>query len=402
MNHDQHIDHRRLGRELDLFDSDPLIGAGLPYWLPDGAAARQAVEDWLREVERRAGYQQVFSPVLGKRELYEISGHWAHYREDMFATMRDGHEELVLRPSLCPHHALIYRSRGRSYRDLPMRVSEIGGQFRAERSGVLGGLTRVRAMALGDAHVFCAPEQVADEVAAALDLIDKAYDALGLAIHRVRLSLRGAGGKYVADPGMWDHAEAALEKVLLQRGRPFEAAEGEGAFYGPKIDIQVLDAAGRESTLSTVQLDFHQPAAFDLTYIGADGAQHRPVMIHRGIVGSMERLFAQLLEVHQGAFPSWCAPVQLVVLPVSEPHQEAAAALSREAVCRGLRSRVEAQGTLGSRIRASRRAPYVAVVGAREAADRTVSLRARGGVDLGVAPLGAALDRVVRACAPPH
>ena len=280
-------DHRQLGRELGLFDSDPLIGAGLPYWLPAGAAIRHAIEEFVREVERRAGYQHVYSPVLGKRELYEISGHWAHYRDDMFPPMSAGGDQMVLRPSLCPHHAVIYRSRQRSYRELPLRLAELGGQFREEASGALGGLTRVRAMQLNDAHVFCPPADIATEAAAILDMIGHAYDALGITAHHYRLSLRGDTAKYAGDAEMWDQGEQALAEVLDRRGLPYESAAGEGAFYGPKIDVQILDPAGRESTLSTVQLDFYQPRQFELSYVAADQSLQRPVMIHRSIVGSL-------------------------------------------------------------------------------------------------------------------
>ncbi|HZD74408.1 MAG TPA: aminoacyl--tRNA ligase-related protein, partial [Actinomycetota bacterium] len=259
-------DHHRLGRQLDLFDTDPLIGAGLPYLLPAGAAIRRAVEDYILQAERRAGYQHVHSPVLGKRELYELSGHWAHFGDDMFPPMELGSDQLVLRPALCPHHALIYRSRHRSHRDLPLRIAELGGMYRAELSGVLGGLSRVRAIQLNDAHVFCTLDQVPGEVGGALDMIDRAYAALGIRAARYRLSLRGKGGKYVADAAMWDRAEAILAEVLRARGVPFDAEAGEGAFYGPKIDLQIVDAAGREATLSTVQVDFHQPRSFDLRY----------------------------------------------------------------------------------------------------------------------------------------
>ena len=278
-------DHRKLGRELGLFDTDPLIGAGLPYWLPAGAAVRHALEEYLRELERRAGYQHVYSPVLGKRELYEISGHWSHYRDGMYPPMEvgpveSGGEQVVLRPSLCPHHALIYRSRGRSYRELPLRLAELGGQYRTELSGVLGGLTRVRAMQLNDAHIFCTPDQAAAEARAALAMIRQAYAALGIEPARYRLSLRGpaspGSGKYVGDPRIWDQAAAMLAGILDDSGLPWEAGEGEAAFYGPKIDVQVADAAEREATLSTVQVDFYQPDRFGLQYTGADGATAPP------------------------------------------------------------------------------------------------------------------------------
>lgn len=307
-------DHRRLGRELGLFGTDPLMGAGLPYWLPDGATVRHALEEYVRETELRAGYRHVYSPVLGKRELYEISGHWEHYRDDMFPPMELGGQEVVLRPSLCPHHALVYRSRARSYRELPLRIAELGAMYRSEPSGVLGGLTRVRAVHLNDAHVFCTPDQAAAEARAALGLIRRAHADLGIEAARYRLSLPGPGGKYVTGPQLWRRAAALLEEAL--DGVPYEPVEGEAAFYGPKIDVQIADAAGRESTLSTVQIDFHQPERFGLRYTGPDGEKHQPVMVHRSVIGSVERAVAHLIEVHGGAFPAWLAPVQLVVLPV--------------------------------------------------------------------------------------
>ncbi|MGW8763127.1 threonine--tRNA ligase [Streptomyces sp. NPDC055815] len=389
-------DHRRLGRELNIFDTDPLIGSGLPYWLPDGAVVRHALEEYVREAERRAGYRHVYSPVLGKRELYEISGHWSHYSDDMFPPMDLGGEQFVLRPSLCPHHALMFRSRPHSYRELPLRMAELGGMYRSELSGVLGGLTRVRAIQLNDAHVFCTLEQAAGEAAGALELIRRAYEALGIVPARYRLSLPGPGGKYVAAPELWARSTALLREVLDASGLPYEAAEGEAAFYGPKIDVQVADGAGRESTLSTVQIDFHQPERFDLRYIGADGAKHRPVMIHRAVIGSVERAVAHLLEQHGGAFPAWLAPVQLVILPVSEAELPQADALAARCLARGLRAEVAGpdRGSLGARIREARLVPYQAVVGAREAADDLVALRLRDGRRLPAAPAEEVLGRI--------
>ncbi|HWS32959.1 MAG TPA: threonine--tRNA ligase [Actinoplanes sp.] len=365
----QAVDHRRLGRELDLFDSDPLIGAGLPFWLPAGAAARHEVESYLYELERRAGYQHVYSPALGKRRMYEMSGHWRNFADDMFPPMRVGDDELVLRPSLCPHHALIFRSRGRSYRALPLRVAELGQMYRAERSGVLGGLSRVRSMQLNDAHIFCAEDQASAEVAGVLDLMRQAHAALGMGPVSYQLSLRGPGKKYGGDDESWARAERLLRAALPDDVRE---VPGEAAFYGPKIDVQVQDPSGREWTLATVQIDYHQPEQFELEYVDADGSRKRPVMVHRSLVGSMERLFGHLIEVHQGAFPAWYAPVQLVILPVG-PDQDAAA---RElaAAAAGLRVEIHYDGSLGARIRKSRKCPYVAVVGARD-----VSLRRRNG-----------------------
>ncbi|MFE6780427.1 threonine--tRNA ligase [Streptomyces sp. NPDC057702] len=394
-------DHRTLGRELALFDTDPLIGAGLPYWLPDGAAVRHALEEYVREIECRAGYQHVYSPVLGKRELYEISGHWAHYRDDMYPPMDVGGEQVVLRPSLCPHHALIYRSRARSYRELPMRIAELGGMYRSELSGVLGGLTRVRAIQLNDAHVFCAPDQVADEVRGALALIGRAYAALGITPARYRLSLPGEGGKYAAAPEPWRRATALLVDALEGAGLPYEAVEGEAAFYGPKIDVQIVDGAGRESTLSTVQVDFHQPERFDLRYVGADGARHRPVMVHRSVIGSVERAVAHLIEVHGGAFPAWLAPTQLVLLPVGDAQVALAHDVAGRCRARGLRVEVAGpeRGTLGARVRAARLAPYQAVIGAREAEAGQLAVRLRDGRRLPARPVGEVLARVVAAVA---
>ncbi|MEV0588349.1 threonine--tRNA ligase [Nonomuraea sp. NPDC050310] len=391
-------DHRRLGRELDLFDTDPLVGSGLPYLLPAGAAVRGAVEDYVRELERRHGYQHVNSPVLAKRELYERSGHWAHYHEDMFPPMRVGGEEFVLRPSLCPHHALIYRARPRSHRDLPLRLAELGGMYRCELSGVLGGLTRVRAIQLNDGHVFCAPEQAAAEVGAALDLIARAHEQLGIRAVRHRLSLRGEGGKYVDDPELWERSERILREVLLERGVPFDEQRGESAFYGPKIDVQIADAAERETTLSTVQVDLYMPGRFELGYVAADQSRRRPVMVHRTLVGSMERLLSHLIEVHGGAFPAWLAPVQAVVLPVTESEVPAAENRLRECVAAGLRAELVApdRGSLGARIREQRLVPYQLVVGAREAAEGGAAVRARGGEQLGAVPI----DRLARLCRP--
>ncbi|MDI6407708.1 threonine--tRNA ligase [Streptomyces albus] len=394
---DAQHDHRGLGRRLELFDTDPLIGAGLPYWLPDGAAVRHALEEYIRDAERRAGYQHVYSPVLGKRELYELSGHWSHYADDMFPPMvlPDG-EQLLLRPSLCPHHAVIFRSRARSYRELPLRMAELGAMFRAELSGVLGGLTRVRAIQLNDAHLFCTLDQVAGEARAALEMIRDAYRALGIEAARYRLSLPGPGGKYVAAPDKWRRATALLRRALEEAGLPHEAAEGEAAFYGPKIDVQVADAAGREATLSTVQVDLHQPERFGLRYTGPDGAGHRPVMVHRAVIGSVERAVAQLIEVHGGAFPVWLAPAQVVVCAVSAAQADGAEAFAARCRAAGLRVRVSGpeRGSLGARVRQDRLVPYQAVVGEREAASGAVALRLRDGRRFGPLPQAEAVARI--------
>jgi len=400
-------DHRQLGRELAIFDTDPLIGAGLPYWQPAGAAIRHALEEYIRELERRAGYQHVYSPVLAKRELYEKSGHWEHYRDGMYPAMTigsdQGGEQVVLRPSLCPHHAVIYRSRARSYRDLPLRLAELGGQYRSELSGVLGGLTRVRAMQLNDAHIFCTPDQVAGEVAAALAMIRQAHRALGIEPARYRLSLASPAVKYAGSREIWDRATAILREVLAAAGVEYEAEPGEAAFYGPKIDVQVSDAAEREASIATIQVDYYQPDRFALDYVGADGARHRPVMVHRSIIGSIERQVAHLIDVHGGAFPPWLAPIQLVVLPITDAEIGQAQILVSQATEHGLRAELASGGSLAARIRAHKLVPYQAVIGKAEAAAGELSLRLRDGRKL--PPMSAAdaiarISRLVRACLP--
>ena len=394
-------DHRKLGRELDIFDTDPLIGAGLPYWLPAGAAVRHALECYVRELERRAGYQHVYSPVLGKRELYEISGHWEHYRDGMYPPMAMGggtsaDEQVVLRPSLCPHHAVMFRARARSYRDLPLRLAELGGQYRSELSGVLGGLSRVRAMQLNDAHIFCPSDQVQAEAAAALAMIRQAHQALGIESARYRLSLGSPAAKYAGSPEIWARATTTLRGVLASAGIDYDAEEGEAAFYGPKIDVQVADSAEREATIATIQVDFYQPERFALCYIGPDGGRHRPVMVHRSVVGSAERMVAHLLELHRGAFPPWLAPVQLVALPVSEAQMPDARAVVAEATGQGLRAELAGEGSLASRIRAHKLVPYQLVIGKAEAAVGEASIRLRDGRKLPPMRSAEALARIGR------
>jgi threonyl-tRNA synthetase len=400
-------DHRKLGRELGIFDTDPLVGAGLPYWLPAGAAIRHALECYVRDLERRAGYQHVYSPVLGKRALYEISGHWEHYRDGMYPPMVLGSgidaAEVVLRPSLCPHHAVMYSARARSYRELPLRLAELGGQYRAELSGVLGGLSRVRAMQLNDAHIFCTPAQVAAEAADVLAMIRQAHHALGVEPSRYRLSLAGPGAKYAGEEAIWDRSTAILRDVLASAGIDYEAEEGEAAFYGPKIDVQVADSTEREASIATVQVDFYQPERFDLGYIGADGSRHRPVMIHRSVIGTAERMVAHLLERHGGAFPPWLAPVQLVALPVTDEQAPQAGQLVRQAIEHGLRAETASEGSLASRIRVHKLVPYQLVIGKAEASAGEASIRLRDGRKLPpmtVAEVLARIGRQVAKCIP--
>jgi len=377
-----HADHRQLGRELGLFRTDPLVGAGLPLWLPDGAIMRSELDRLAAEEAVRGGCQRVYTPVLAKRELYERSGHWAKFAGDMFPAMAVGGEELVLRPANCPHHALIYAAEQRSFRDLPVRLSELGSMFRSELSGVLGGLSRVRQINLDDTHVFCRPDQVAGEIVRGLESVQRCYQILGIEVTRYRLSRRGQGGAYLGDDGLWRGAERQLAAALSQLGLAYEDAAGEAAFYGPKIDVQVTDPAGREETLSTVQLDFNQPERFDLGYTGSDGGRHRPVMIHRGTLSAMERLVAYLIERYNGAFPPWLSPVQVLVLPVSDRQAGLAGSLADRISAAGLRAECDpADASLGARIRRAhgRRVPYVAVIGDSEAASGLLAVRLRDG-----------------------
>ncbi|MFF0279076.1 threonine--tRNA ligase [Rhodococcus aetherivorans] len=368
-------DHRVLGRELEMFATAPIVGAGLPLWLPDGAVIRAELEAFAAEVAAETGCRRVYTPVLAKKELFVRSGHWSKFADDMFPEMRVGGESFVLRPANCPHHAQIFASRGRSYRDLPIRLSELGSMFRSELSGVLAGLSRVRQISLDDAHVFCAPEQVGAEVELALSAIERCYGVLGLDDRRYRLSMGDAGGRYLGTGEQWAHAQDQLRGALERRGLDFFEAEGEAAFYGPKIDIQVAGAHGREETVSTVQLDFTQPERFGLEYTGEDGRRHRPAMIHRGVLGSMERLIAMLVERFEGRMPPWLSPRQVAVLPVGDGHGDGAGRLRDRLVAEGIRVDVLAGGSLGSRIRAARlhRDPYIAIVGDEELADETVS-----------------------------
>jgi threonyl-tRNA synthetase len=377
-------DHRRLGRQLGIFATDEACGAGLPLWLAAGAAVRGELERFVVELERRHGYRHVNTPAMAKRELYERSGHWAHYHEEMYPPMDVGAEQMVLRPMLCPHHILIFAREPRSLREMPFRLAEVGPMFRYERSGVVGGLSRVRQMTLNDGHVFCAPEHVEDEIADILAMVDEAYWTLGIPPARLRFSRAGTGAKYAADANAWRHSEAMIRAALDKLGVDFTEAEGEAAFYGPKIDLQVSDPQGREETLSTIQVDLHLPARFALEFRRGDAAE-QPVMIHRSIVSTLERMVAHVLEVHDGALPVWLAPTQVVVLPVSIAAQTHAACV-RDALARvAVRAEIDDRdATLAARVRDTQRQriPYVAVVGDREASSDTVAVRVRPGTQL--------------------
>ncbi len=394
-------DHRDAGRRLGIYAPNDLCGAGLPLWLPDGTIVRDELERYVVELERAHGYRHVHTPQLGKRELYERSGHWAHYHDDMYPPMAVGSEEVVLRPMLCPHHILVFETERPSAAALPYRLAEVGEMFRFERSGVVGGLSRVRQMTLNDGHVFCHPDAVGTEIADMLEMVGEAYAVLGLPAPRLRLSRRGEGAKYVDDDALWARGEAVLRDVLVDLGLEFDEAEGEAAFYGPKIDLQVRDSRGKEETLSTIQVDFHLPRQFDLAARDGEGSI-RPVMIHRSIVSTMERMVAHLLDVHGGALPAWLAPTHVRILPVVDDVIASAADVRDVLVRAGLRvSLDDRDASLGARVRAAEQArvPFVAVIGRREAADGTVAVRVRDGAQLAPMPaanLAALVGDVVR------
>jgi threonyl-tRNA synthetase len=386
VNNEASRDHRDINLDLPVFATDPLAGAGLPLWLPDGAVIREELQRLAKDLARADGCESVYSPVLGKRALFERSGHWAKFSDDMFPPMRVGGDDLVLRPANCPHHALIYASAQRSYRDLPVRFNELAAMFRAERSGVLSGLSRVRQINLDDTHVFCRPDQVAAEAARALRSALRAQEILGLPVDYVRLSRRDDGPVFLGAHEQWEAAEAALRAAaeavgLADLGLRLVDAPGEAAFYGPKLDLQVRDGRGHEESIATVQLDFNSPERFCLTYDTADGTKERVVMIHRGTVGSMERVVAALLEHYQGRLPLWLAPVHVCVLPVGAAHDAAARRLVDDLIAAGLRGRLQTAGSVGARVRSSRqrRDHLIAVVGDAEVIEESVQVTDVGG-----------------------
>ena len=314
-------DHRTIGRDLDLFFVDPKVGAGLPYWMPKGATIRRVVERYIVDKEVADGYEHVYTPVLMNVDAYKTSGHWAHYRDDMFPPMDMGDGEMLeLRPMNCPSHIQIYKHHIRSYRELPIRIAELGMMHRYEKSGALSGLQRVREMTLNDGHTFVALDQIREEFAKVLKLIMDVYKDFDITDYYFRLSYRDPKNtdKYYANDEMWEKSQSMLKAAMDDLGLDYVEAEGEAAFYGPKLDIQTKTALGNDETMSTIQLDFMLPERFGLTYVGQDGEEHRPVMIHRGIVGTMERFIAYLTEIYKGAFPTWLAPVQAEIIPVNE------------------------------------------------------------------------------------
>jgi len=378
-------DHRKLGKELDLFSTDEEIGAGLILWHPKGGRIREEIENFWRKEHRANGYEIVYSPHIGRAGLWETSGHLGFYQENMYSAMEVEDQDYIIKPMNCPFHIAIYKSRGRSYRELPFRWAELGTVYRYERSGVLHGLLRVRGFTQDDAHIFCRPDQMPEEIDRVLAFCLHMLKAFGFSDFRLYLATRPE--ESVGEEERWQAATTALEEAIKKTGLPYEVDEGGGAFYGPKIDLKIKDALGREWQCSTIQFDFNEPERFGLTYKGADGADHQPYMIHRALLGSLERFFGILIEQYGGAFPLWLAPVQVVVLPVLPEHREYA-----DRICAWLREngiRVEPDGRnekIGYRIREAqvKKVPYMIIVGEKEAAQGTLSVRSRREGDLGV------------------
>lgn len=383
-------DHRKLGKELDLFMISPEVGSGLPFWLPKGATIRRTLERYIVDKEVSLGYQHVYTPIMANVELYKTSGHWDHYHEDMFPPMDMGDGEmLVLRPMNCPHHMMVYKNDIHSYRELPIRIAELGMMHRYEKSGALSGLQRVREMTLNDAHAFVRPDQIKDEFKRVLQLVMDVYADFQISDYRFRLSYRDPEDKvkYFDDDAMWDRAEAMLKEAMDEFGLEYFEAIGEAAFYGPKLDVQFKTAMGLEETMSTIQLDFLLPERFDLTYVGEDGENnHRPVVIHRGVISTMERFVAYLIEEYKGAFPVWLAPVQATIIPVNlDLHADQAYELKAVMEQLGMRVEVDDRNEkMGYKIRASQtqKIPYQLVIGDQELLNGTVTVRRYGSKEM--------------------
>jgi threonyl-tRNA synthetase len=394
-------DHRRIGRDLKLFDLIDEIGPGHVVWLPAGATVRRELMRWAEDMELEAGYQLVHTPNIAKRHLYEISGHWEHYRDDMYPVMtREGEEDYVLRPMNCPHHIMIFKSELHSYRELPIRIAEMGDMHRFEKSGQLTGMSRVRIMTLNDAHIFCAnTDQVEREIESVLRMMEHAYSTLGLKKYTYRLSRWDPDDKekYVDNPQMWEVGEELLRRVLKRVGLDFYEAVGEAAFYGPKIDVNFRTAAGKDEALVTAQVDFHLPAQFKLEYVGEDGERHRPIIVHRGLLSTMERMVALLIEEYEGAFPVWLAPTQAVVIPIADRHNEYATSVAAKLRAARLRVEVDTRNErMNAKVRDAqlRKIPYALIVGDREAEAGAAALRVRGGGDMGAVAVEEIVERL--------
>ena len=387
-------DHRKLGRELGLFMTNDLVGKGMPMFLPKGYTVWQILENYIKEKERKLGYQHVMTPCVGTVDLYRTSGHWDHYKENMFPAMEVEDESFVLRPMNCPHHMMIYANRPHSYRQLPVRIGEVAHDFRFEASGTLKGIERARHFCQNDAHLFVTPDQIKSEVASVCDLIFDVYKDFNITDYRCVLSLRDPADKkkYHDDDEMWNKAESALREVLTELGIHFTEEIGEAAFYGPKLDVNVKPAVGNEYTLSTCQLDFCLPERFHLKYADQNGEEQTPVVLHRAILGSLDRFMAYLIEETMGAFPAWLAPVQVKVLPVTDRAAEYANEISAALDAKGFRMEVDERNEkIGKKIREAtlEKVPYMLVVGDRDMENKTVSVRTRSGEDLGAMSLEA-------------
>ena len=376
-------DHRKIGKEMGLFMTDELVGRGMPMFLPRGYTVWQELENYIKEKERKLGYQHVMTPCVGTVALYQTSGHWAHYKDNMFPAMEVDGESFVLRPMNCPHHMMIYANRPHSYRELPIRIGEIAHDFRYESSGTLKGIERGRHFCQNDAHLFVTPDQIKDEVARVVGLIRDVYKDFGITDYRCVLSLRDPEDKvkYHPDDAMWEKAESALREVLTELGIHFTEEIGEAAFYGPKLDVNVKPAVGAEYTLSTCQLDFCLPAKFDLKYVDSDGKEQTPVVLHRAILGSLDRFMAYMIEETKGKFPVWLAPLQVKVLPVSEKTMDYARQVNQALEDANIRTQLDERSEkIGYKIREARqidRAPYMLILGTKEAEDGTISVRNR-------------------------
>src|SRR5918996_116195 len=381
-------DHRKLGQELGLFMISDVIGPGLPVWLPKGAMIRSILERYIVDIERTLGYQHVNTPQLARVELYKRSGHWDHFKDNMYPPMEfENKEELVLRPMNCPHHIMIYKHELHSYRDLPIRLAELGTMYRYERSGALSGLSRVRAMTLNDAHIFCLPEQIQAEAVGVLQLIERVYRNFGFKDYWYRLSLRDPKDKanFVDNDAMWEKAESHLRQALNEVGVAYKEAVGEAAYYGPKIDVQLNDVLGHSETLSTVQLDFYLPERFELEYVDKDGDYKRPVMIHRGVISTMERMMAFLIEHYAGNFPLWLAPVQVKIVTVTDQQLDYARGVLTKLKQAGWRGGVDERNEkICYKIRGAQLAknPFAVVIGGKEVQAQTLAPRRRGGENL--------------------
>ena len=385
-------DHRKIGKEMRLFMTDDLVGRGLPMFLPNGYIIWQQLEDYIKGKERERGYLHVMTPCIGTVNLYKTSGHWDHYRENMFPAMEMEGESYVLRPMNCPHHMMIYANRPHSYRQLPIRIGEIAHDFRYESSGTLKGIERGRHFCQNDAHLFCTPEQIKSEVANVCSLIFDVYKDFNITDYRCVLSLRDPADKkkYHDDDAMWNHAESALREVLTELGINFTEEIGEAAFYGPKLDFHLADSLGRTWQCGTIQLDFQMPERFDLEYVGEDGEKHRPVMIHRALLGSIERFIGVITEHFAGAFPAWLSPVQVKLLPVTDRAMDYAKNVAAQLDSQGFRVEVDGRNEkIGKKIREAtlEKIPFMLVVGDRDMEAGTVSVRTRTGEDLGAMSL---------------